>query len=48
MRITILLALIFTVAFSRATWAAPRPRLGAMRLHDGMEDQTGWKTNSCG
>jgi len=41
MRITILLALIFAVAFSTADLgrAVTRPRLGAMRLHDGMEDQ---------
>jgi hypothetical protein len=43
MRITILLALIFTVAFSTATWAAPQGP-----AWEPCDYTTGWKTNSCG
>jgi hypothetical protein len=44
MRITILLALIFTVVFSTAAWAGP-PQGPAWEPGDYT---TGWKTNSCG
>ena len=43
MPITILLALIFTVAFSTATWAAPQGP-----AWEPCDYTTGWKTNSCG